>query len=136
MKNLFCILGGIVAFCITGCATIVCPTEYPVTISTNAPDAKVIIRKSNNGTVITSGKAPLIVTLKTNKGFFDPMSYQCEVIDKKDKKQTRVIETKFNKWFIGNFILGGIIGMGIDGISGACYKFDEEFYVHFSEHEK
>ena len=134
-KSILAIIGIFAVVSMTGCATIVSKTEYPVTISTNAPNAHVTVRNSTTGMVIVNGKAPVTVTLKTSKGFFEPATYQCDVYDEKKKKQTRVIETQFNKWFLGNFVIGGIIGMGVDGLSGACYKFDDVLYIHYSEHE-
>jgi hypothetical protein len=134
-KTTLTIFGVLMVMTITGCATIVSKTEYPVTISTNAPNAHVTVRNSMNGLILANGKAPVTVTLKTSKGFFEPATYMCDVYDEKKKKQTRVIETQFNKWFLGNFVIGGIIGMGVDGLSGACYKFDESIYIHYSEHE-
>ena len=129
------ILGIFAIVSMTGCATIVSKTEYPVTISTNAPNAQVTVRNSSTGMVLVNSKAPVTVTLKTSKGFFEPATYQCDVYDEKKKKQTRVIETQFNKWFLGNFVIGGIIGMGVDGLSGACYKFDDALYIHYSEYD-
>lgn len=119
----------------TGCATIVSKTEYPVTISTNAPNANIKIRDAASGLVFAEKQAPLTVTLKTSKGFFDPAVYQCEVISEEKKKQIRVVSADFNPWFLGNFVLGGILGMGVDGISGAVYKLDENIYIHFSEYD-
>ena len=134
-KTTLAIFGVLIIMAMTGCATIVSKTEYPVTISTNAPNAHVTVRNSTNGLILANGKAPVTVTLKTSKGFFEPATYMCDVYDGKKKKQTRVIETKFNKWFLGNFVIGGIIGMGVDGLSGACYKFDDALYIHYSEYD-
>lgn len=119
----------------TGCASLIDGDKTSVTISTNAPDATVIVRKTQSGVVVSSGKAPHTVQLKTANDILKPATYMCDVIDPKKKKQTRVMETNFNPLFLGNFIFGGIIGMGVDCISGACYKFDKEVYVHFSEYD-
>lgn len=129
----FC--GMIAAFTLTGCATIIDGSKSTVTFSTNAPDATVIVRKAQTGVVVSSGKAPHTVQLKTARDILKPATYTCDVIDPKKKKQTRVVETSFNSLFLGNFIFGGFIGMGIDCLSGACYKFDSEVYIHFSEYD-
>ena len=89
-KSILAIIGIFAVVSMTGCATIVSKTEYPVTISTNAPNAHVTVRNSTTGMVIVNGKAPVTVTLKTSKGFFEPATYQCDVYDEKKKKQTRV----------------------------------------------
>ena len=134
-KTIIFICGVLAVFVMTGCATIFSGSNTDVTFSTNAPDATVVVRKIPSGVVVTSGKAPLTAKLKTSKDILVPATYQYEVIDQNKKKQSRVLETNFNPLFIGNFILGGIIGMGVDCISGACYKFDSEVYVHFSEYD-
>lgn len=119
---------------LTGCASIVSKTAYNVTFTTNAPNAKIKVRNASGGYVISQGNSPLVVKLKTSKGFFEPASYQCEV-KAGDKKQTRTITPDFNLWFVGNIFLGGFIGMAVDGWTGACYKLDDTLYVHFSEFE-
>ncbi len=119
----------------TGCASLIDGGKTSVTISTNAPDATVIVRKSINGLVVSSGKAPHTVQLKTANDILKPATYMCDVIDPKKKKQTRVIETSFNPLFLGNFIFGNLIGMAIDVFSGSCYRFDKELYIHFSEYD-
>ena len=120
----------------TGCASIISGGNTEVSITSNSPDASVCIRNSVNRSVVYSGKAPLTIELKTSKAVFEPSSFILEVTDKqKNNKQQRVITANFNPWFIGNFILGGILGMGVDAVSGAVYKFDSEYYIHFEEYE-
>lgn len=119
----------------SGCASICSKSQYPVTVTTNAPDADILIRNSDSGMIVQSGKSPLAVTLPASKSFFTPASYQCEV-KSKDKKQYRTLSASIDPWFFGNFILGGIIGMAIDGASGAVYKLEEAYYIHFSEFDK
>ena len=133
-KMLFCGAACAAVSLLSGCASIICDSEYDVTISTNAPDAVVKVRDSSSGLVISEGAAPHVVQLTTTEGFFDAKSYLCEVLFE-NKKQTRAINTKINPWFFGNFFIGGILGMAIDGATGAIYKFDDSVYVHFSEFE-
>ena len=119
----------------SGCASICSKSQYSVTVATNAPEADILIRNSDSGMIVQSGKSPLVVTLPASKSFFTPASYQCEV-KSKDKKQYRTISANIDPWFFGNFIFGGIIGMAIDGASGAAYKLEDAYYIHFSEFDK
>lgn len=134
-KIVLCLSAAFVGVIMTGCASLIDGGKTSVTISTNAPDATVIVRKSINGLVVSSGKAPLTVSLKTANDILKPATYMCDVIDPKKKKQSRVLETSFNPLFLGNFIFGNFIGMAIDVFSGSCYRFEKELYIHFSEYD-
>lgn len=136
MKKQMLLLGGaLAATVLSGCASIVSESEYDVIIDSNAPAAKVTVRNAENGFVVSEGKIPHVVRLKTADDFFDANSYQCEVVSEDEKKQIRIISTKIDPWFFGNIFLGGLIGMAIDGVTGAYLKFDENLYVHFSEYD-
>lgn len=132
---LFC-FGVLSLMLFTGCASIISGGSTEVSITSNSPDASVCIRNSVNRSVVHTGKVPLTIKLQTSKALFEPSSFILEVTDQqKNKKQQRVITANFNYWFLGNFIFGGILGMGVDAISGAVYKFDSEYYIHFEEYE-
>ena len=132
MKAVFFVSLVSVAFLVSGCASICSKSQYPVTVTTNAPDADILIRNADSGMIIQDGKSPLAVTLPASKSFFTPANYQCEV-KVEDKRQYRTISASIDPFFFGNFIIGGIIGMAIDGASGAMYKLEDAYYVHFSE---
>ena len=132
MKFVSFVMVSLCIFIVSGCASICSKSQYPVKITTNAPDADILIRHSDSGMIIRNGKNPLAVTLPASKSFFTPASYQCEV-KCKDKKQYRTISANIDPWFFGNFIFGGIIGIAIDGASGAVYKLEDAYYIHFSE---
>ena len=121
---------------VTGCASVISDNNYDVKISTNAPKATVTVRKLSTGVVLSQGKAPLVVYLKPGDGFLTSASYQVEVKDDATReKQTQIINARFNGWFLGNFIFGGIIGMAVDGATGAMYYLDKQYYVYFSEYD-
>ena len=135
MKFFLLAIAALCVLMISGGASICSKSQYPVTVTTNAPNADIFIRNSNSGMIIQSGKSPLALTLPASKSFFTPASYQCEV-KCNEKKQYRTISADIDPWFFGNFILGGIIGMAIDGASGAAYKLEDAYYIHFSEFDK
>lgn len=134
MKKLFVIVFAVAtAFLFNGCASIFGKSEYHVVFSTNAPNAHVKIQQAYSGVVIASGQAPFATTLKSSDRFLSAASYLCEVNTADGKRQLRPINAQVNPWVFGNFILGGIIGIAIDGGTGAMYELDENYYIHFSE---
>jgi uncharacterized protein YceK len=138
MKKLFLLLGvTCVAFAMNGCASIVSGTNYDVSIQTNAPNAKVVVKKAGTGMILAEGAAPLSVNLQSGDGFFTSAKYKCEIIDtEKNDKQSNLINAKFSGWFLGNLLFGGLIGMGIDGLTGGAYYLEESYYFPFSTYEK
>ena len=137
LKKLFLLICFSISIAVlTGCASIVSRSEYPVVITTNAHRATVVVREPSSGIVLGKGPTPFYTKLKAGAGFFESAYYLCEVIDDKNKKQVRSINSRLDSWFLGNFILGGVIGMAVDGITGAMFKLDEHVYVHFSEYDK
>jgi len=107
----------IIAICVRlaiGCATIIHGTTQEIDI-TSAPDqAEVWIDGARMGTT------PTKVTLKRNGTF--------QVTVKKEgyKEATVKISGTTSAWIIGNVIFGGIIGCGIDFISGGAYDLKPE----------
>lgn len=111
MKNklslvLMFLLGG---FLTTSCASIINGRTQTVSISTNPP-----------GAVVTNGKTqwttPAVVELKRK----DP---QLLTITKPGfRPQTVKLERAFSGAVCGNIILGGVIGWGVDALTGAQWR--------------
>jgi hypothetical protein len=119
----------------TGCASVAKTTTYDVKIATNAPEAKATVRDGGNGMVIAQGKTPLTVNLESSDGFFSRAKYTCEVVDlQTDNKKIIPINGEMSSWFWGNFVIGGILGMAIDGATGAMYYIEANQYVYFEEY--
>ena len=135
-KFLLCVSTIFAALIFCGCASIVSKNEYLVTICTNAPEATVTVRDASNGMVVGYGIAPLSLMLKTNCDVFQAVSYVCEVKSREGRIQVQSINANFNPWFLGNFFIGGLIGMIIDGATGAVFRLDENVYIHFNEYAR
>jgi hypothetical protein len=60
--------------CLSGCASIVSQSDYPVNIN-SSPDGATFVIKNQAGVKIDSGITPKQVTLTTKAGFFDGESY-------------------------------------------------------------
>lgn len=107
---------------ITGCATIVSESIYPVTISSTPVEADFTITNSN-GIKIHSGRTPSTVTLASGDGYFSSASYRVTFKKKGFSEKTTAITAQIDGWYIGNFVFGGLIGLlVIDPITGAMWK--------------
>ena len=106
-----------IAICVrlaVGCATIIHGSTQEIQLS-SAPDAAEIwIDGSRMGTT------PTTVTLKRSGTFLVTMKKEGY------KEATVKIEGSTSAWIIGNIIFGGIIGCGIDLISGGAYDLKPE----------
>lgn len=111
----FVILIGVV--CLSGCASIITQTTQKITVQAEPIDSKIMI----NGQVsespasaqlergIKAGKKHII---KVEKDGYVPCEFK-----------TR---NRFNAWFVGNILVGGLIGMAIDLGTGAIVWIQEE----------
>jgi hypothetical protein len=97
-----------------GCATIIHGSSQDINISSAPDQADVWIDGARMGTT------PTKVTLKRKNDYL--------VTVKKEgyKEATVKIEGATSAWIIGNVIFGGIIGCGIDFITGGAYDLKPE----------
>jgi len=97
-----------------GCATIIHGTTQDITVSSAPDQAEVWI----DGSRMSS--TPTKVTLKRKDNYL--------VTIKKEgyKEATVKIEGTTSAWIIGNVIFGGIIGCGVDLITGGAYDLKPE----------
>lgn len=113
------------ALVMSGCASIVSESTYPVTINSTPSDANFIVT-NEAGIEVQSGKTPYTVMLSSGDGYFSSASYTVTL--KKEGYEDKVIEIKstMDGWYIGNILLGGLIGMLIvDPATGAMWKLPE-----------
>ena len=114
----------------SSCASIVSKSSWPVSIQSNPSNLEFAVKKED-GTVVTTGKTPQIVTLDSKGGYFKAAKYTIE-----SKKSGKVVSTThltaaLNGWYFGNIIFGGPIGLLIvDPVTGAMYKFPETVEIH------
>lgn len=100
----------------SGCATIIDGTSQVVTFNSQPTGAKILI----NGAQV--GVTPLSTQLQRSKTTI--------VLAKKDgyDDQQIAMQTKFNAYFFGNFISGGLIGSTIDYASDAIVEYSPNTY--------
>ena len=112
-------------FILSGCASIISKSSYPVTISSSASQAYFVVT-DKTGKAVHSGQTPATVTLKSGAGYFSSASYT--VTMKKIGFEDKVIsiESSMDGWYIANILFGGLIGMlAVDPATGAMWKLPE-----------
>ncbi len=122
-NNILCFLLVGMVF-MSGCATIVSKSKYPVHISTSPQGVEVIIKKSN-GRTIYRGKTPTTVSLKAGAGFFKGEDYTVSFKRTGYKTVTAKVHRSLDGWYIGNLLFGGFVGwLIVDPLTGAMWKLD------------
>ena len=99
---------------ITGCATIMHGPRQDVGISSSPAGAMVTI----DG--VTYGKTPVITNLKRN----DNHIVKIELAGYEPYETT--LTKKLDGWVWGNIVIGGLIGLAIDAISGSINRLTPE----------
>jgi hypothetical protein len=133
MTRLFSVLGIGAIATLTGCASIVSDSDYPVAIK-SAPEGAVFEITKLDGEVVHSGTTPQTVTLKSGNGYFGSATYVVKFEKDGFAEQSVTIDSSMDGWFWGNIIFGGLIGMLIvDPITGAMWKLPENSEVTLVE---
>jgi PEGA domain len=99
-----------VTFLMSSCATIVSGSKQNVKFSSNPSTATIFIDE------VEVGKTPFEIKLARKS--------EHSVMLKLEGYQTyqTKLTKKFNAWFLGNILIGGLIGIIIDPITGAMYN--------------
>ncbi|WP_413533022.1 PEGA domain-containing protein [Empedobacter brevis] len=102
------LFGGL--FSLTSCATIISGSKQNVSFTSNPSKATVYINESE------IGKTPIETKLERKK------NYNVKIVLEGYEPFETKLTKKFNAWYIGNILFGGIIGLVIDPITGAMFK--------------
>jgi hypothetical protein len=116
MKTALMALAMVFLVFLNSCATIISGTQQEVTVS-STPKAKIEI-KADSGLLVYAGDSPAIVELPRK------YSYTVTVQASGYSSQTLIISKQFNAWFLGNLLLGGIVGGVVDAITGAMWNLE------------
>ena len=107
---------------VSGCASIVSKSDYPVSVNTSPNGADFTI-KNRMGNTIATGTTPEVVTLEAGNGYFKKQSYEIVVSMDGYEDKTYTLYAQMDGWYWGNILIGGLIGMLIvDPLTGAMYK--------------
>lgn len=116
-----------VVLLLSGCASIVTKSIYPVSINSTPNNANISIT-DKKGKVIFHGNTPAVVKLKAGSGYFSKAEYQVKFSSHGYEDKIVPIMFDLDGWYFGNIFFGGLIGMLIvDPATGAMWKLDTEF---------
>lgn len=97
---------------LSSCSTVVNGRSQDVQINANVPNARIYL----DG--VERGVPPSAVSVK-RKG-----THHVEVHAKGYTPYRQELKSSLSGWFAGNLLLGGLIGMGVDLCTGACWTYD------------
>ena len=126
MKRIICVALPSLTLLLTSCATIFTRAAYPFTINTDPNGAKVTITNSE-GQIVFQGTTPANTRLKSSRGYMKDEQYTLTFSKEGFEDKMVKILSRFDGWYIGNILIGGLIGMLIvDPLSGAMYRFKRD----------
>lgn len=110
---------------ISGCASIVSDSNYPVRIDSLPKGASFVV-KNRSGIEVANGVTPEVVNLKAGAGFFKSEQYTVQYTSTSGEEKTVTIQSTLDGWYFGNLLIGGLLGMLIiDPATGAMWKLPE-----------
>ncbi len=122
-----------VVFQLSGCASIVSKSDYPVSFN-STPNEAIITVTDLEGKELYKGTTPTQVTLKSGNGFFKGAKYNVKLEKEGCEPQTMVLEKRLDGWYWGNILFGGLVGILIvDPATGAMWKLPEEMKATLTE---
>lgn len=101
---------------LSGCATILSGTSDNITIQSTPTAANYIVTTMKYDTEVASGTTPATVNL-SRKG-----EYKVTIKLAGYKEKIIPIYQEFNGWTICNICIGGLLGVGVDYLTGALFK--------------
>jgi hypothetical protein len=109
---------------ITGCASIVSDSKYPVSVVTEPSAARVEI-KDQNGVLRYVGTSPATAVLDAGSGFFTRARYTVTASKDGYMSASLPLANSIDGWYWGNLLIGGLIGfLIVDPITGAMFEID------------
>lgn len=98
---------------LAGCSTIVSGKQQSISVTTTPPSNCKLVNDKGTWFVNAPG------TITVNKSYND-MNVDCK---SGSKAGTNNIKSNVDPWIFGNILLGGIIGLGVDFITGAGFNY-------------
>jgi hypothetical protein len=105
----------------SGCATVVSGRHAEVTFHSNAPNTSVVVR-DKHGERVTVVPTETKVPLKRNIDYVFPARYTATFTAPGYESVDVPIRSTVNPWVLGNVVIGGVIGLGVDSATGAAWK--------------
>lgn len=115
----------VVLLFVSGCASIVSKSEWPVDVTSNPSGATCTV-KNRDGKVIKTAITPAGFMLKSGDGYFKRASYTFSFEKEGYQPASAEMTAGLNGWYWGNIIFGGLIGMlAVDPGTGAMWDLEE-----------
>lgn len=112
---------GSLAVTSAGCATIMNGRTAEVALRSEPTGADVTVR-DNEGSVVAQTVTPGAVTLKRGGPWGRPARHVA-TFEKPGYEPSHVpIDSKWNPWVLGNVLIGGGLGAGVDIVTGAQWR--------------
>ncbi len=110
------------AVALSGCASIIKGTTQSIAISTTPVGGAncLLSSKEGNWPVVTPG----VVRVDKTK---EDILIRCSMAGYQDAVAT--IPSDFQGWTLGNLLIGGVIGVGVDAATGAMNEYPHSFTV-------
>ncbi len=117
---------------LTGCASIVGQSVFPVTINSNPSEAKITVT-DEHGIQMFNGTTPTTVVLTAGESYFHAKSYTIKFSKFGFGDQITVVKADIDGWYFGNILFGGLIGLLIvDPITGKMWKLPAQAFGNLS----
>jgi hypothetical protein len=110
------------AFAVTGCASIITGTTQSIAITTPPTTRAECTLTSPRGTWTVT--TPNTIALEKSKNDIQVLCTKPGFED-----AAAVIPADFQGWTIGNVLIGGLIGLGVDAATGAIHEYPNAFQV-------
>ncbi len=105
----------------SGCASIVSESSYPVRVTSNVP-AQFEVR-NEDGESVHNGTTPAQINLEASSGYMDGETYTVEYNAPGYQKGFSTVDSSIDGWYWGNIGFGGLIGWFlVDPSTGAMFK--------------
>jgi hypothetical protein len=104
----------------TGCASIFDGGPKTVRVNSDPTGAKVTVF-NRDGNEIYSDRTPATFRLERSSGFLQGENYKFVFDMPGYEKRQMYVMSSLDGWTIGNFVFGGLIGLGIDGATGDIF---------------
>lgn len=118
-----------VSLLVSGCASIVSDSQWPVSVNSTPDKAEFVIR-NENGVAIAGGTTPQTVMLPSGAGYFDGETYIIQFTKGGFASRNVTVNSSINGWYWGNLLFGGLVGFFIvDPATGAMWKLPTNAYA-------
>jgi len=117
---------------LTGCASIVGQSVFPLTVNSNPSGANITIT-DEYGKVMFNGTTPTTISLTAGESYMHAKAYTIKYSKPGFADQISVVKADIDGWFFGNILFGGLIGMLIiDPITGKMWKLPPQTFGNLS----